>query len=86
MRQDMVLYSECEWIVYLTELMIPFHVTDEVFERKKLRFARSAEDDVHSFVGKSTTSFLFSFQGQKLLKATEKGYSVIMAGTCALTH
>ena len=36
----MLLYSECERIVYLTELTIPFEdVTEEAFEGKKLKYA-----------------------------------------------
>ena len=40
MRPDMVLYSECECIVYFIELMIPFEdAIEEAFERKKLKYA-----------------------------------------------
>ena len=39
MRLDMVLYSECEHIVYLIELTILFEdVIEEAFERKKLKY------------------------------------------------
>ena len=41
MRPDMVLYSECERIVYFTELTISLEdAIYEAFERKKLRYAK----------------------------------------------
>ena len=40
MTPDMVLYSECEHLVYFIELMIPFEdIIEEDFERKKLKYA-----------------------------------------------
>ena len=38
MRPDMVLYSECECVVYFIELTIPFEdAIEEAFERKKIK-------------------------------------------------
>ena len=38
-RPDMVLYSECERIVYFIELTIPFEdAIEEAFDRKKLKY------------------------------------------------
>ena len=67
----MVLYSECERMVYLIELTIPFEdVIEEAFERKKQKDAeliaeargkgwqahmRPVEIGVRGFVVKSTT-------------------------------
>lgn len=39
MRPDMVLYSECEWIVHFIEFMIPFKdgIQEAVEREKKLK-------------------------------------------------
>ena len=73
----MVLYSECERIVYFIELTIPFEdAIEEAFERKKLKYAelvvearergwqahtRPVEIGVRGFVAKSTTTLLLDF-------------------------
>ena len=70
MRPDMVLYSECERIVYFIELTIPFEdKIEEAFERKKLKYVelvvearqegwqahtRPVEIGVRGFVAKSS--------------------------------
>ena len=82
MRPDMVLYSECERIVYFIELMIPFEdVIEKAFERKKLLYAElearergwqaHTRPGVRGFVVKSTTMLLldFSFRGRSLKRA-----------------
>ena len=77
MRPDMVLYSECERIVYFIELTIPFEdAIEEAFERKKLKYVelvaqerqrgwqahtRPVEIGVRGFVAKSTTTLLLDF-------------------------
>ena len=44
-RPDIVLYSECERIVYFFELTIPFEdAIEEAFERKKLKYAELKRD------------------------------------------
>ena len=74
----MVLYSECERIVYLIELIIPFEdAIEEAFESKKLKYAelvaeawqqgwqgdtRPVEIGVRGFVAKSTTTLKESFK------------------------
>ena len=70
----MVLYSECELIVYFTELMIPFEdAIEKAFERTKRKHAelvaearkrgwqahiRPVEIGVRCFEAKSTTTLL----------------------------
>ena len=71
MRPDMVLYSECECVVYFIELTIPFEdAIEEAFERKKPKDARQqgwqahtrpVEIGVRGFVAKSTTTLLLDF-------------------------
>ena len=77
MRPDMVLYSECEHIIYFIELMIPLEdVIEEAFERHTHKYAelvvevrergwqahiRPVEIGVRGFVAKSTTTLRLDF-------------------------